>query len=375
MATVEIDRVTKVYGRATAEAGTRAAVRDFTLHVPDRQFLVIVGPSGCGKSTVLRLVAGLEEPTAGIIRIDGREVNDVPPKDRDVAMVFQSYALYPHLTVRRNLSFALEMRGMRKAEIRRRVEEAASALGLAALLQRRPRVLSGGERQRVALGRAIVRQPKAFLFDEPLSNLDAKLRVEMRAELRRLHERLRSTMIYVTHDQVEAMTLGELIAVMKDGELLQVAAPLEIYRRPRDRYVAGFIGTPPMNFLRGRVERVAGRLGVRLGSTFLPVPGDLAPREAPLVEIGVRPEDVQIGGGEAGAVRLRVRVEMVEALGDHTLLYLSTDAGPLVAKLSGHETFASGDALDAGMRPEGLHVFSTEDGTNLGPPVAAQPSA
>ena len=227
------------------------AVRDVNIEVAEREFLVLVGPSGCGKSTTLRMIAGLEEITSGDIAIEGRRVNDVPPKDRDIAMVFQSYALYPHMSVYDNMAFGLKLRGYPKAEIKKRVQEAANILGLESYLERKPKALSGGQRQRVAVGRAIVRQPKVFLFDEPLSNLDAKMRVQTRMELIRLHQRLQATMIYVTHDQVEAMTMGTRIAVMQGGLLQQIAPPLELYHQPRNLFVAGFLGSPPMNFVHG----------------------------------------------------------------------------------------------------------------------------
>jgi multiple sugar transport system ATP-binding protein len=241
MAEIILKNVYKSYGDVKI-------VKDFNLEIKDKEFCILVGPSGCGKTTTLRMVAGLEDITAGDIFIDGKRVNDVPPKDRDIAMVFQNYALYPHMTVYQNMAFALKLKGYDKAEIDKRVKEAADILGISHLLDRKPKQLSGGQRQRVAVGRAIVRKPKVFLFDEPLSNLDAKLRVQMRAELKKLHERLQSTMIYVTHDQTEAMTMGDKICVMKDGIIQQVAGPLELYDKPANKFVAGFIGTPPMNF-------------------------------------------------------------------------------------------------------------------------------
>jgi multiple sugar transport system ATP-binding protein len=247
MAEVILENVTKVF------PGGTVAVEEFSLNIRDQEFIVLVGPSGCGKSTTLRMVAGLEEATRGTIRIGNRVVNDVPPKDRDIAMVFQNYALYPHMTVYKNMAFGLRLRRFPKAEIDRRVREAAKILGIEELMDRKPRALSGGQRQRVAVGRAIVRQPQAFLFDEPLSNLDAKLRVEMRAELKRLHHRLKTTVIYVTHDQAEAMTLGDRVVVMNAGRVQQVAPPLVVYDFPVNRFVAGFLGTPAMNFIPGRL--------------------------------------------------------------------------------------------------------------------------
>src|SRR6478609_6652007 len=254
MAQVELQSVTKVY-----PGGVRA-VDAVDLHIRDREFVVLVGPSGCGKTTTLRMIAGLEEITGGAIRIGERVVNDVPPKDRDIAMVFQNYALYPHMTVYKNMAFGLKLRGMPKAQIDQRVKEAATILDIMHLLDRKPKALSGGQRQRVAVGRAIVREPAAFLFDEPLSNLDAKLRVTTRAELKRLHQRLRTTTIYVTHDQEEAMTLGDRIVVMKDGKIQQADTPLNTYNYPANRFVAGFIGMPPMNFFDGAIKLVDGQM-------------------------------------------------------------------------------------------------------------------
>ena len=296
MASVTFKDVAKVYQR-----GETAAVEGFNLEIRDGEFLVLVGPSGCGKSTTLRMVAGLETPTSGTIRIGEKDVTYLPPKDRDIAMVFQNYALYPHMTVRANMEFALKLRKFPKAEIARRVDAAAAALGLTPYLKRLPKALSGGQRQRVALGRAIVREPAVFLFDEPLSNLDAKMRVEMRAEIIRLHHRLGATMIYVTHDQTEAMTMGERIVVMEKGRIQQVAPPLEVYERPANPFVAGFIGTPPMNLF------PAGLLGPGL--------------------VGVRPEQIRL---EAGAARtgggcLAATVDFLEPLGSETLVHVVVD--------------------------------------------------
>ena len=302
MARVLFDRVCKTYQR-----GDVPAVDGFSLEVEDGEFLVLVGPSGCGKSTTLRMVAGLELPTSGTISIGGRDVTTLPPKDRDIAMVFQNYALYPHMTVRENLSFALKLRKVPKEEIERRTEAAAETLGLAPYMGRLPKALSGGQRQRVALGRAIVRNPSVFLFDEPLSNLDAKMRVEMRSEIVRLHRRLRATMIYVTHDQTEAMTMGSRIVVMNGGRIQQAAPPMEVYRRPANAFVASFIGTPPMNLFPPGV--------LDLGRT-----------------VGVRPEDLAIvedaaPGGEAqgdARVGIGATVDLVEPLGSETLVHCVT---------------------------------------------------
>lgn len=324
MADVKLRGVRKIYSK-----GDRPAVDDFNLTVGDGEFLVLVGPSGCGKSTTLRMVAGLEMATAGTIEIGGRDVTALPPKDRDIAMVFQNYALYPHMTVEENLSFALKLRHCPKNEIARRVREAAAALGLEPYMKRLPKALSGGQRQRVALGRAIVREPAVFLFDEPLSNLDAKMRVEMRAEIIRLHNRLGATMIYVTHDQTEAMTMGERIVVMADGKIQQVAPPMEIYERPANKFVAGFIGTPPMNLF---------------------PPGVVSPHKT----IGLRPERIAIRRVAQGAVEPFVAVvDFVEPLGSETLVHVVTERMlfKAVVRVAGFASFKSGErvALDLDM--------------------------
>ena len=366
MAEVTIDHVTKVY------PGNVLAVSDSSLHIRDKELMVLVGPSGCGKSTMLRMVAGLEEITEGAISIGGRVVNDVPPKDRDIAMVFQNYALYPHMTVYNNMAFGLKLRRYPRAEIDGRVRDAAKLLGIELLLERKPKALSGGQRQRVAVGRAIVRKPAVFLFDEPLSNLDAKLRVEMRAELNKLHRRLETTMIYVTHDQVEAMTLGDRIAVMKDGTLQQVAPPLEIYDRPANRFVAGFIGTPPMNFLSGKVVAENGQLYFDESSTRLRLPErfhePLAKRVGQAATLGVRPEIIvpRALRPEADPAHvLRVKVNVVEPLGDEMFLYLSTAKQDLIAKVDAHQRVAVGEEIEIAVDVARSHVFDAETGENL----------
>jgi len=328
MASVELSHVHKIY-----EGGFKA-VDDFTMHIADREFIVLVGPSGCGKSTTLRMIAGLEEITSGTIAIGGRLMNQVAPKDRDIAMVFQSYALYPHMTAFENMAFALSLRRIPKATIKEKVERAAEKLGIAQLLDKRPRQLSGGQRQRVALGRAIVRDPQCFLFDEPLSNLDAKLRVEMRAEIKRLHIELGSTTVYVTHDQEEAITLGDRVVVMKDGVVHQCAGPLEIYHRPANRFVAGFLGTPPMNFFSGRLLDEGGQIFFDEGTAKLPVPAWAAPalRERPAgnadLVMGVRPEAIVLPrpGDSAGATTVTVPMKLwlLQPLGAKMDVYLST---------------------------------------------------
>jgi multiple sugar transport system ATP-binding protein len=311
------------------------AVKDVNLHIRDKEFIVLVGPSGCGKSTTLRMVAGLEEITAGEIAIGERVVNDLPPKDRDIAMVFQNYALYPHMTVYDNMAFGLKMRKFPKAEIEKRVQDAADILGIRELLKRKPRQLSGGQRQRVAVGRAIVRHPQVFLFDEPLSNLDAKLRVQMRVELKRLHDRLETTAIYVTHDQVEAMTLGDRVVVMKDGWIQQVGEPLELYGRPANKFVAGFIGSPAMNFAEGVVGEDGGGLSVSNPGMRLPVPPArverLRPYKGQTVTIGVRPEDMRMAtDSRTGFDAL---VEVVEPLGSEILLDVKVGPHLMVARV------------------------------------------
>ena len=325
MAQVSLKDVSKVY------PGGVEAVRSFSLDVEDGEFVVLVGPSGCGKSTTLRMIAGLEEVTQGEISIGDRVVNDVPPKDRDIAMVFQNYALYPHMTVYKNMAFGLKLRRYPKDEIETRVREAARILEIEELLNRKPKALSGGERQRVALGRAIVRDPRVFLFDEPLSNLDAMLRVQMRAEIEKLHTRLGTTMIYVTHDQVEAMTMGDRIVVMLDGAVQQIATPSELYKNPVNRFVAGFIGSPPMNFLEGRLVSVEGALRFEFdtGEAHLDVHEShrsaLEAHAGQEVLLGIRPEDLLENAAQTPVAgrSLTTTVEMVEPLGAETYLYLN----------------------------------------------------
>lgn len=352
MAEVVLRNVVKVY------AGDVEAVRDISFTAHDGEFLVLVGPSGCGKSTTLRLIAGLEEPTAGEIYIDGQLVNEVPPKDRDVAMVFQNYALYPHMTVYKNMSFGLRLRRYPKAEIEKRVRWAGKLLGIEHLLDRKPRALSGGERQRVAVGRAIVRQPKVFLFDEPLSNLDAKLRVETRAELKRLHQKLGITTIYVTHDQVEAMTLGERIAVMKDGRIHQIATPQEIYNHPSDMFVAGFVGTPPMNFIEGAVFHRDGQAVFKSADFELTLDFDAPEGEAVL---GIRPENLKLDGqGEIPA-----EVSVVEPLGSEMLVYATTGSEEMVARIPLEAALKPGETVRFRAERERVHLFGSVDGRNL----------
>jgi len=350
MASVSIERVEKSFG------ATRV-IHGIDVQIADGEFCVLVGPSGCGKSTLLRMIAGLEPITAGTIRIGERVVNELPPKDRDVAMVFQNYALYPHMKVRDNMGFALRLAGRPRAEIERRVAEAATVLGLQPYLDRFPKQLSGGQRQRVAMGRAIVRDPQVFLFDEPLSNLDAKLRVAMRSEIRALHQRLGTTAVYVTHDQIEAMTMADRIVVMRDGVVEQVGAPLQVYDRPANVFVAGFIGSPAMNLLAGIWRDGA----VRLGELVLPVSGPVRAGPDRPVQLGVRPEHLAI----AADGPLAVRVDVVEPTGADTLLICSLGERPLTALIRGRTSVAPGGALRLSPLPGALHVFDAADGASL----------
>ena len=378
MAEVTLRHVQKSFGPVTV-------IDDLDLDVEDHEFMVLVGPSGCGKSTALRMIAGLEEATGGIIEIGGRVVNDVPPKDRDIAMVFQSYALYPHMTVRENLEFGLKIRKTPAPEMARLVGEAAAILGLGEYLDRKPKQLSGGQRQRVAVGRAIVRQPAVFLFDEPLSNLDAKLRVQMRAEISRLQKQLRTTTVYVTHDQVEAMTMGHRIAVMLKGKLQQVGTPLEVYERPANLFVAGFIGTPPMNFLPGVLAGLAGDAG-RAGDTVtaavaagglelrLP-PGLQAATRGQLgrrVVVGIRPENLRepgwSGAGGGGALQpLTARVEFVEPLGHEVIVHGRVGEHLLIAKVDPHRAPAVGTQLAMALETDAIHLFDAAGEQRIAP--------
>ncbi|HSE92829.1 MAG TPA: sn-glycerol-3-phosphate ABC transporter ATP-binding protein UgpC [Methylomirabilota bacterium] len=338
------------------------AVKDVNLHIRDTEFIVLVGPSGCGKSTTLRMVAGLEEITAGEISIGDRVVNDLPPKDRDIAMVFQNYALYPHMTVYDNMAFGLKMRKFPKTEIQKRVQDAAEILGIQELLKRKPRQLSGGQRQRVAVGRAIVRHPQVFLFDEPLSNLDAKLRVQMRVELKRLHDRLETTAIYVTHDQVEAMTLGDRVVVMKDGWVQQVGEPLELYSHPANRFVAGFIGSPSMNFVEVTPVDAGGSLWVECPGLRIKVPPALVPRLSPhkgqRLTLGIRPEDLRVGGGgDLADQAFDAVVEVVEPLGSEILLDVKVGPSMLVARVEPTVRVKVHETLRLAALPDRLHFF------------------
>jgi multiple sugar transport system ATP-binding protein len=346
------------------------AARDLDREIPDGELLVLVGPSGCGKSTALRIVAGLETPTSGRVWIGDEDVTARPPQERDIAMVFQTYALYPHMSVRENLAFSLRMRRTPKEEIGSRVERAARALGLEELLDRRPVQLSGGQRQRVALGRAIVREPKVFLFDEPLSNLDAKLRVETRAELARMHRRLGATMVYVTHDQEEAMTLGQRVAVMRDGEFQQVAPPMEVYTRPANAFVAGFVGSPAMNFLDCRLRRDGEGARLECGDFAVRIDGDRAagPDGGPLV-LGVRPHDVALTEDGDAADALGT-VDVVEPLGSELLLHIALEgleegAEELRALVPPESAVRVDDVVRLHFRRDRLHLFDAENGERV----------
>jgi multiple sugar transport system ATP-binding protein len=403
MAQIELVHLSKVYGNDVT------AVRDLNLAVAEGEFMVLVGPSGCGKTTALRMIAGLEEITSGEIRIGGKVVNDLAPRDRDIAMVFQNYALYPHKSVYENLAFGLRMRKVPKAEQKQRVEEIARILGLGDMLQRRPAQLSGGQRQRVAMGRAIVREPKAFLMDEPLSNLDAKLRVQMRAEIARIQQALKVTTVYVTHDQVEAMTMGHRVAVMRDGELQQVDTPQRLYDAPTNLFVASFVGSPPMNLFEAVVERDNGKLVCKVGDTELELPADVDAERPSLakyagrrVAVGIRPEDVREASGWDGA-RLRGRILLVESLGSEQLVHIEIAATPLersdlvdtaaqppgpslgvdnveravtlLGRFDRHLLLAPDEAVEVAIDPRLLHFFDLETGVAIPAvdvPVAAE---
>jgi multiple sugar transport system ATP-binding protein len=398
MANVVYDGVSKIF-----RDGTRA-VDQLDLEIPDGEFMVLVGPSGCGKTTALRMLAGLEDVSDGAIRIGDRVVNELSPRIRDIAMVFQSYALYPHLTVYDNIAFALKIKRTPKDEIRRRVEEAARILDLELLLKRKPRALSGGQRQRVAMGRAIVRQPQAFLMDEPLSNLDAKLRVQMRADIKKLQSDLGVTTIYVTHDQVEAMTMGDSVAVMRKGELQQVAPPEELYERPVNMFVGGFIGSPAMNMLAATVERrngtlevVAGTARIALEDDLLAIQPALSSYEGRQIVLGIRPESLEDASLDEGGERVRLRghATMREALGAEVLIHFTIEArraitsevrelaedvgddrafdqlesasaiATLVGRFNSRTRIRAGDALEAVVDVRGLHFFDAESGNAI----------
>jgi len=356
MAKVKLNNVWKRFGKVVA-------VKDFNLETEDGEFVVFVGPSGCGKTTTLRMIAGLEEVSEGEIYIGDKLVNDVPPKDRDIAMVFQNYALYPHMNVYDNMAFGLRLRKVPRDEIDRRVHEAAKILKIEHLLKRKPRELSGGQRQRVAMGRAIVREPKVFLMDEPLSNLDAKLRVEMRAEISKLQQRLGVTTIYVTHDQIEAMTLGHRIVVMKDGEIQQVDSPLNLYNLPANKFVAGFIGSPAMNFIRTGVEREDGKIALAHKNFRLLVDGPFAKALEPYtgkeIWLGIRPEDIRLRSDETQDEHAVIRgiVDVVEPLGAETEIHVRLDDVKITARIEGYAPLKPEDPVELEVRTDRLHAF------------------
>ncbi len=359
MADVKLVHLAKAYGN-----GPRV-IRDVNIHVADQEFVVFVGPSGCGKSTLLRMIAGLEDITDGQLFLDGTLVNDVPPKDRDIAMVFQNYALYPHMTVYENMAFGLKLRKFSKEEIQRRVTNAARMLEIEPLLQRKPKDMSGGQRQRVAIGRALVREPKVFLFDEPLSNLDAKLRVQTRIELQKLHRDLRATMIYVTHDQTEAMTLGDRIVVLRDGDVQQQDTPVNLYNRPVNLFVAGFIGTPPMNFVRGRLAdgptfvSEGGEVTIHLAA--MPQADSLKKMGGEAVVLGIRAEHLTTRSEPGGTYfRHPVVLDAVEHLGNELLAYTHLEGQKLVARLNADAAVEFGQTVELGWNLEKCHIFDRE---------------
>ena len=355
MASLSLHRLVKHYGATPA-------VRGVDIEIGDGEFVALVGPSGCGKSTLLRLIAGLESVTSGEIRLGARVIDDVAPRDRNIAMVFQNYALYPHMSVAQNLGFALKLQGVAPAEIQRRVRQAAETLGLQALLERRPRQLSGGQRQRVAMGRAIVRQPQAFLFDEPLSNLDAQLRVQMRTEIRALHQRLGTTTVYVTHDQVEAMTMADRIVVLRDGVVEQIGAPLELYDRPANAFVAGFIGSPAMNLIPGRLEIDAGRAAVRTDDgLLLPLAGTPQAQPGQPVLYGARPEHFVIDA-EHG---LPTEVRVVEPTGSETQIAARLGTRDITTAFRERIGARPGDRLPLRPLAAAAHVFDAHSGVRL----------
>ncbi|NOX90540.1 MAG: sn-glycerol-3-phosphate ABC transporter ATP-binding protein UgpC [Calditrichaeota bacterium] len=365
MASVVLENITKVYDNKVT------AIKNANLKIKDKEFVVLVGPSGCGKSTLLRMIAGLEDITEGKIYIGDRVVNDVPPKDRNIAMVFQNYALYPHMTVFDNMAFGLKLRKFPKEEINKRVNAAAELLGIKSFLDRKPKALSGGQRQRVAVGRAIVRHPEVFLFDEPLSNLDAKLRVQMRIEISKLHQRLQTTMIYVTHDQVEAMTMGDRIVVLKDGIIHQVASPLELYNKPVNLFVAGFIGSPAMNFVQGELVR-NGKLTFKTDDfqlTLHPVHEDLLKEyNKKKVILGIRPEHFVIFSDKEhqNFPTLNAEIEVIEPMGAETFAYLKCGNTTFNARFQPSEEIYVGNTLRMALIPDKLHFFDFETEKAIG---------
>ena len=366
MASVTLDHIRKEYDNGFV------AVHDASFAIEDGEFVVLVGPSGCGKSTTLRMIAGLESISGGTLRIGDRVVNEVAPKDRDIAMVFQNYALYPHLSIYDNMAFGLKLRKQPKAEIDRRVRGVAQKLGLEAVLDRKPKALSGGQRQRVALGRAIVREPQVFLFDEPLSNLDAKLRVEMRKEIAGLHRELSATMVYVTHDQVEAMTMGDRIVVLKDGHVQQIAPPLTLYNTPANRFVAGFIGSPSMNFVEGRLEGEGTGVAFTTPGLHAALPDTLAPhvagRVGQPVTLGIRPEDLYVAGHtpqDRPTAALALDLDAVEPMGNEIVLYAQRGGVDVVARVEPQAIPEPGQPIALALDLSKVHLFDAETGETL----------
>jgi multiple sugar transport system ATP-binding protein len=375
MAQVILDHVAKIY------PGNVKAVDDVSLRIEDKEFLVLVGPSGCGKTTMLRMVAGLEEISGGTVRIGDRVVNDVPPKDRDIAMIFQNYALYPHMTVYDNMAFGLKLRKFRKSEIHERVTAAARILGIEEYLARRPKALSGGQRQRVAMGRAIVREPAVFLFDEPLSNLDAKMRVQMRKEIIHLHKRVNTTMLYVTHDQIEAMTLGDRIAVVSGGKLLQVAKPLVVFDYPATLFVARFIGTPPMNIFEGKLMREGNGFTFDGGSIRAPLPARMnaavGPAAGRKVYLGLRPKALvlkRLADPDLQRTVFQGNIDVVETLGDEILIHLASGGHHFLVSLDPHAQSSMEGGLEVCPDMSRAHIFDGESEKNLTIPEAIMPS-
>lgn len=361
MAQVSLKNVSKAF------PGNIWAIRDINLGIENKEFIVLVGPSGCGKSTTLRIIAGLEEASEGDVYIGDQLVNDIPPKDRNIAMVFQNYALYPHMTVYDNMAFGLKLRKYPKPEIETRVREAAGILGIEKLLQRRPRELSGGQRQRVAVGRAIVRKPLVFLFDEPLSNLDAKMRVQMRTEIKKLHIKLQTTMIYVTHDQTEAMTMGDRIVVMKDGLIQQIAEPITLYDKPVNRFVASFIGSPPMNFVKGAVIKKDGKLYFNEGNFQVKLIDAMVQRMEPYLNkeviFGIRPEDIydKLFVSEAPPENtIKAACEVIEPMGSEVYLHLNTGKSSLIARVGGHDKPTLNQDMDLVFDMSKIHFFDKD---------------
>ena len=365
MAIVKLRNVSKIYDNKLK------VVSDVNLTINDKEFVVLVGPSGCGKSTTLRMIAGLEEITEGQIYIDGKFINDISPKERDIAMVFQNYALYPHMTVYENMAFGLKLRKFSKENIKQRVNDAAKILDLEKFLNRKPKALSGGQRQRVAVGRAIVRKPKVFLFDEPLSNLDAKLRVQMRTEISKLHQKLEATMIYVTHDQTEAMTMGDRIVVMKDGLVNQFDTPMNLYNKPVNQFVAGFIGSPAMNFIDvsvndvNKLSSINGKLNFSLSAEHIDRLKDHSNKE---IVLGIRPEDIRLEKNINNEIEIEALTDVVEPMGNETFIYFEIEKIQFIARVNPSKELKSGEKIKLYIDPACVYFFEKKTGNNITPP-------